>query len=79
MRKEAEEIVERNSGEINDLINHIEQELHVNSILSFKMDNSIFKRFLQEKVLKLQLLKTELQQALEEYNQKSVIGEILNV
>jgi len=64
---QAEEIVSRNEGDINDLINHINQEIRVSTIINKKLDDGLYKNFIQEKTKQLLTIKSELQQALIKY------------
>jgi len=65
---QAEEIVSRNKGDIDDLVCHINKELHITAIMHKRLDDGIYKSFLQVKAEQLQLIKTELQIVLDNYN-----------
>ena len=64
---QAEEIVNRNKGNIKDLLKHIEQDIHITAIMQQRLDDGIHKSFLQAKLIQLQQIKSELQQALSRY------------
>ena len=65
---EEKEIVLRNKGDIDDLLNHIDQEIHLNTIILTK----IHKRRIYKNLLiitnQLQEIKMNLQEELTEYN-----------
>lgn len=69
---QAEEIVFRNDGDIDDLFNHIEQEIHLTAIIQFKLEEGLYKSFLQAKLIQLQIIKTEFQQAKIKYQQNYI-------
>ena len=62
------EIVLRNKGDIDDLINHIDQEIHLNTIMLIKSKEGRFKTLLIAKTLQIQEIKKNLQEELTEYN-----------
>ncbi len=68
---QAEEIVLRNKGNIDDLICHINQEIHISAIMFEKLNDGIYNSFLQVKLEQLQIIKSELQVALDNYRSKS--------
>ena len=68
---QADEIVSRNKGNIDDLICHINKEIHISAIIHKRIDDSVYKSFLQVKLEQLQIIKTELQVALVIYRGKS--------
>ena len=69
-KTQAEEIVFRNKGDIKDLLHHIDQEIHINSIMSLSLEDGLLKNITQAKASQLQLIKTELQIALDKYQKK---------
>ena len=64
---QAEEIVQRNKGNIDDLLNHINQEIHISAIIHLRLPSSLYKIFLNSKIVQLQEIKIELLQAQIEY------------
>ena len=70
MKSEAEEIVRRNFGDINDIIGHIDQSIHINTILNKLPSSSILKSINNERAVQLISLKLELQIALAKYKKE---------
>ncbi len=64
---QAEEIVSRNKGNVDDLVNHLNQEIHVSAIMLQRMGEGSNKSYLEAKLIQLQQIKVELQQALIKY------------
>lgn len=72
MKSQAEEIVERNEGNINELILHINKEIHLNSIMNKNLTDGMLKTISQQRAIQLQLIKTELQISLVKYNKELI-------
>jgi len=64
---QVDEIVSRNKGNIDDLVCHINKEIHISSIIHKRLNEGIYKSFLQVKIEQLQSIKIELQIALNNY------------
>ena len=71
MKDQVNEIINRNKGDVQDLILHLDQEIHLNSILAKSLKRGILKTISQEKGMQFQLLKTELQIGLIKYNNEN--------
>ena len=69
-KSQEEEIVFRNEGDIDDLLNHIQQEIHLNSIIQLKLPDSVQKSILKVKLTQLYEIKLGLQQALDKWNKE---------
>ncbi len=67
---QADEIILRNKGNIDDLICHINMDLHITAIMHKKLDDGVYKCFLQVKLEQLQIIKLDLQQSLIKYREK---------
>lgn len=70
-KNQEEEIVFRNKGEIDGLLNHIEQEIHLNSIIRFKISDGLQKFLLELKLTQLHEIKLSLQQAIIKYKEEN--------
>ncbi|KKK48237.1 hypothetical protein LCGC14_3147190, partial [marine sediment metagenome] len=66
---QEKEIVERNQGNIKRLMNHIEQELHLSAIIQLKLSDGLNKSLMQQRLIQLQTIKTNLQVELINYNE----------
>ena len=68
---QADEIVLRNKGNIDDLVCHINKEIHISAIIHKRIGDGIYKCFLQVKLEQLHQLKVDLQQSLIKYKEKT--------
>lgn len=71
MKIQTSEIIKRNKGDVNDLLLHLNNEIHLNSILAKGLNNGILKEISMEKALQLQLIKSEFQIGLVKYNKEN--------
>ncbi|KKK59352.1 hypothetical protein LCGC14_3035270 [marine sediment metagenome] len=66
---EEKEIVERNKGNIKELMNHLENELHLSAIIQNKLSDGLQKSLMQQRSIHLQIIKTNFQIELIKYEE----------
>lgn len=72
MKEQTFEIIKRNSGNITDLLNHINKDINLNSVMSKDLDDILLKQVYQQRILHLQEIKINLQNGLIKYKEENI-------